>query len=311
MIARYDHLARFPAAFQSLTGLRLTEFDRLLPDLLPRFHAAEQQRRARPTRQRAPGAGHPFDLAPRDQLLLTIVWLRIYATHEVLGLLFGVSDSTVSRIIARVLPLLAAAGQASMRMPEPGRKKRRSFAEVVSALPELFVVIDSFEQKVQRPQERPQADDYYSGKKKMHTLKSQVTVNGQTGEVCDVSDSVPGPTADITLLGDSGVLEKIPEGVGAEGDSAYVGVDKLRPAGPTGTPRKKPRGQDRPPEDVAYNRGFANRRIIVEHTIGRMRRYQVLSAADREHRRKHPARVRAVSGLVNHQLRSRYREQAA
>jgi hypothetical protein len=43
----------------------------------------------------------------------------------------------------------------------------------------------------------------------------------------------------------------------------------------------------------------------VEHTIGRMRRYQCLSQTDRHHRNKHTARTRAVAGLVNRQIRSR------
>jgi len=43
-------------------------------------------------------------------------------------------------------------------------------------------------------------------------------------------------------------------------------------------------------------------RIIVENTINRIRRYQSLSQADREHRRRHEARVLAVAELVNRQF---------
>jgi len=305
MIARYAHLHRFPSVFLSLTGLRLTEFTALLPDILPAFAAAEVARHARADRQRAPGGGPSFELDGRDQILLTIVWLRQYFTQPVLGWLFGVSDSTVSRVIARVLPLLEAAGRDSMRMPDPGCRKRRTFDDLVADLPEIFVVIDSFVQEVQRPLERSEADRWYSGKKKMHTIKSQVVVNGHTGEICDTSTSVRGTTADITLLKDSQILERVPEGVGREGDLAYVGIDGL-PGGAGGaTPRRKPRGKERPAEDIAYNRAFAQRRIIVEHSIGRMRRYQALSAPDREHRARHAARTAAVAGLVNRQLRNR------
>lgn len=311
MIARYEHLHRFPDVFLALTGLRLAEFDAFLPPLLATFAATETTRHARADRQRAPGGGPHFELAARDQLLLTIIWLRHYFTQPVLGWLFGVSDSTVSRVIARSLPLVEAAGRTSMRMPDPGRKKRRTFADLVRDLPEVFVVIDSFEQQVQRPLDRQEADRWYSGKKKMHTIKSQVTVNGQTGELCAVSESVKGPTADMTLLKDSQVLEWVPEGVGKEGDLAYVGISEL-PGGQHGaTPRRKPRNKPRPPEDVAFNKAFAQRRIIGEHTIGRMRRYQAISAPDREHRGRHMARTGAVAGLVNHQLRSRYRSLAA
>ena len=59
------------------------------------------------------------------------------------------------------------------------------------------MVIDSFEQRVKRPRTRRDADPYYSGKKQ-HTLKSQIAVDELTGEIVDVAESVPGPTADIT-----------------------------------------------------------------------------------------------------------------
>ena len=35
------------------------------------------------------------------------------------------------------------------------------------------------------------------------------------------------------------------------------------------TPRRKPREQPRPAEDIVYNTAFAAERIVVEHTIGR------------------------------------------
>ena len=108
----------------------------------------------RAERQRAIGGGYPFDVTPRDQTLLTAVWLRRYPIHEVLGFLFDVSDSTVSRYIRRVLPLLEAAGRATMRLPDPGCKQRRQLADLLKETTELAVVIDYLEQRVQRPRTR-------------------------------------------------------------------------------------------------------------------------------------------------------------
>ena len=119
MIARYDYLQRHPEVFRALTGLTLAEFGVLLPRLLPAYETQEQQRHARPNRQRAVGAGRDFVLDPRDHLLVTLVWLRRYPTHAVLGWLFGVSDSTTVRIVARLLPLLVQAGHDTMRFPTP------------------------------------------------------------------------------------------------------------------------------------------------------------------------------------------------
>jgi hypothetical protein len=302
MILRYCHLSRFPRVFKSLTGVDVPEFDTLVRDILPRYATAEHTRLNRPNRKRALGAGHPFRLDPRDQLLLTVVWLRQYPIHEVLAYLFAISDSTVSRYISRSLPLLEAAGRDTMRMPDPGKKRRRTLDALLVDTPDLVVVIDTFEQRVQRPGDRSSADRLYSGKKKQHTLKSQVAVDEVSGRIVDIADSVPGPTADIKLLEESELLRRVPAGVGGIGDLAYVGIDKLHPLGLGASPRRKPRGRDRPAEDIAYNRAFSRRRIVVEHSIGRMRRYQLLSQTDRNHRQNHSARVRAVAGLVNRRL---------
>jgi hypothetical protein len=291
-----------------MTGLTLNEFEELVDQVLPRLAEAElaHKQGQRPARQRAIGGGRQPDLSLLNQVLLTIVWLRKYPTHETLGYLFAVSDSTVGRYIHRVLPVLEAVGRDGMRLPNPGKKRGRRLDDLLQDVPELAVVIDTFEQAVQRPRERAEADRYYSGKKKRHTLKSQLSVDDYSGEGVAVSDSVPGPTADITLLQQSGLLSQLPPRVGSLGDLAYVGISMLHPQGLGACPRRKPRSQPRPAEDVLYNTAFTQRRVIVEHTIARMRRYEALSQVDRHHRQQHTSRTVAVTGLANHQIRSRF-----
>ncbi len=303
MIARSAYLSQHPDVFRSLTGLRVAEFEALAAELLPCFAAAEHQRLDRPNRQRAIGGGRAFGLTPRDQLLCTVIWLRQYPTYPVLAYLFGSDDATVRRYVVRWLPLLEATGQDTMRMPDPGRQRRKPLDALLADLPAVAVLIDTFEQRIQRPTERSEADRYYSGKKKQHTLKSQVAIDEETGEVVDVAASVPGPTADITLLEKSKLLDRLPDEVGGLGDLAYVGIDKRQRR--SAAPRRKPRGKERPAEDIAYNRAFARRRIPVEHTIGQLRQFQALSQMDRHHQHHHTARVRAVAGLVNRRRRQR------
>ena len=300
MIARLDNLRKHPSVFRHLTGLTGPAFDALAADVAPAVEAAHRRALDRPDRQRAVGAGGVFGLTTGDQVLLAVVWLRQYPTQEVLGFLFGVSDSTALRAVRRCLPVLEQAGRDTMRMPGPGAGRRRNLAALLRDTPGLAVVIDTFEQRTHRPKRRQRA--YYSGKKKAHTLKSQVGVDEETGRVVDVSDSVPGPWADLKLLKTSGLLKRLPEGVGGIGDLAYVGIADLHPEGLGATPRRKPRGKDRPPEDRKYNRAFSRRRIVVEHTIGRLRRFRSVAHVNRHRRRGHAARVRAVAGLVNRML---------
>lgn len=309
MILRYTNLQRYPRVFLAVTGLKLPEFAALLQDILPLYAAAEQQRhlgqRLPSERKRAPGGGHPFALCVRDQLLLTLVWLRIYPTNEVLGFLFGVSDSTVSRLIHRFVPLLAQAGRDEMRAVDPGRKHRRSLEQVLCEVPQLTALVDSFEQRVQRPSDPEEQREHYSGKKKAHTLKTQVVVQPDTGLFMDVAESVRGPTNDHTLVRESGVRGRLPSGTAMGGDLGYVGQVKEPGDMEVTTPRRKPRGKERPAQDVEYNRAFAQVRVKVEHSIGRARRYQSLLQQDRHHRELVTERGQAIAGLVNRQITTR------
>ena len=295
---RYARLRRHPTVFRAMTGLAVEVFDVLCGEFVPRFLEAEGRRLSRPGRRRAIGAGHPFGLRERDQLLLTVVWLRRYPINAVLGYLFGVEETTALRTVRRVLPVLEAAGLDTMRQPDPGKWRRPDLDALLAETPALAVVVDTFGQRVRRPRDRATADRFCSGEREQHARKSQVAVR-EGGRIVDVAEGVRGPTADLTLL------DRPRPDVGALGDPAYVGIAARHPAGLGATPRRKPRGKPRPDADIAYN----TRRllIVVEHTIGRLRAYQALARADRHHRRGHTARVRAIAGLVNRRLPARPR----
>jgi hypothetical protein len=317
MILRHEHLSARRSVFASMTGLSPATFDELAADLAPLLVRARADRRDRPGRSRAPGGGPHFELGPVDALLLTVAWLRHYPTLEVLGYLFGVSKATACRTIADALPLLVAAGRDSMRLPDPGRYRRRSLSELIERVPEFAdllcpdgpppgrshgVLVDSFEQDVQRPADKAEADRWYSGKKKRHTVKTQVAVCEETGWFVDVCGDAVGPFSDLTLLSASGLARRLHPDLELIGDGGYVGMAEFRGEGRAVTPRRKPRGRPRPEADRGWNRSLARRRVGVEHAIGRLRAFGSLAERDRSHRRGHEARVVAVAGLVNRRL---------
>lgn len=297
MIARLENLRKSPVVFCHLTGLTVAVFDELAAQVVPAVEAAHKRTPERPNRQRAVGGGDDFDRSAADPVLRTVIWLRQYPTNEVLGFLFGVSDSTASRARTRCRPVPEQAGKGTMRMPDPGAARRKRLPARLAGTPGLAVVIDSFEQRAQRPKRRRRA--YHSGKKKAHALKSRVAADEDSGAVVDVSDSVPRPWADIKRLERSRPMTRLPKGVGGIGDVGYVGIGELHPTGSGAAPRRKPRGKERPPADRKYNRAFRRRRIVVEHAIGRLRRFRAVAHANRHPRPGHAMRVRAVAGLVN------------
>jgi hypothetical protein len=143
IILRYQDLSQNQSLFQTITRLNVTEFDELVKEILPGYVAAEKKRLNRPNRQRGVGSGPDFELKVHDQILLTVVWLGQCPTQETLGRLFGVSDTTAGRYIRRILPLLEAAGRETIRIANPGRKRRRHLYNLVQGTPELGLIIDT------------------------------------------------------------------------------------------------------------------------------------------------------------------------
>ncbi len=134
--------------------------------------------------------GEKAHLNNRDQLLLTVVWLRQYPTHDVLGYFFGVSQPTVGRYIERILPLLEQTGRDSMKGHDPGRK-RRAAALLEDVRGDRRSLTEGWQQRDA-------------------TVKSQIVVESERADR-DVADSVKGRVSDIKLVEQSGVLSQLPD----------------------------------------------------------------------------------------------------
>jgi len=302
----YDTLIRYPNAFRSLTGMSPADFDRLLTA----FRAAlERSQRARRTtrqgqpRQRAAGAGHPHRHDDRHRLLLTLVWLRVYPTYELLGFFFGLHKRNAQLNVRAVLALLDTMDDFPFDRPGPERKKLHSAEEVMAAFPQVRVVIDGKEQRVNRPTGYDAQKPYYSGKKKAHTVKTQVVVD-PCGRIEAVSASVPGATHDLPLLCGSGVLEQLAADEAAMVDKGYVGLKNHYPGVSMVIPFKASRGHPLTAEQEAFNGLVARYRIVVEHTMAQLNRFTVLRQVFRgQKRERHSQVIRVVGKLVNQRLR--------
>jgi hypothetical protein len=87
----YYSLRRNECAFKQFTGITVSEFDALYADFEAAWVIAERKRLERPGRKRAVGGGNNYRLEPEEQLLMVMVWLRLYLTTAVVGYLFGIS----------------------------------------------------------------------------------------------------------------------------------------------------------------------------------------------------------------------------
>jgi hypothetical protein len=322
----YSHASRRPAAFNSMFGFSVAAFDALYVELALAhqerlIHAGVTRKTGMP-RQRKPGAGRRFNHDLRDRLLLTLFWLRVYPTLEVLGFFFSLDKTSAEDNLKDILATLETLTSFALEHPEKSRKKLRSVQQVMDAFPDVTLVLDAKEQRIQRPKnkKKPTQQDaaegsqapaetepdiqkpYYSGKKKCHTLKTQIGVRPD-GSIVAVSGSVPGgATHDITLLRQSGWLDQLDQTEAAMMDKGYDGITNDYPDKTLYLPYKARRGHPLTEEEKDYNRFLSKYRIVVEHTNAQLNVFQVLVQTYRHCRDKHSQIVRIVAGLVNRRI---------
>jgi len=341
----YQNAHRRPAAFESMFGFSVAAFDALFREFdaahYQRLSQAEVTRKNALPRQRKVGAGRKFKHDLRDRLLLALFWLRVYPTLELLGFFFSLDKTSAEDNLKDILATLEQMASFALEHPDKTRRKLRTLQQVMDAFPDVAVVIDAKEQRLQRPaptkktsasekkssasekkssasekkSSASEAEDaakvpaspdlqkpYYSGKKKCHTLKTQIAVRPD-GQIVAVSESVPGgATHDLTLLRQSGLLDLLTGGEAAMMDKGYDGITKDYPDTPLYLPFKARRNHPLTDEQKAYNQFLSKYRIVVEHTNAQLNVFQVLVQTYRHCRHKHGQIVRIVAGLVNRRI---------
>jgi hypothetical protein len=150
--------------FDSVKGLKGEAFRRLTGVQRSTFEAMAAVLFAAKRRQKAAG-GKPNMLCIEDQLLMMLEYWREYRTYFHIGHAYGISESAAYRNIKWCENTLAKSE--SFRLP--GRK-------AVAASERAFdvVLIDATETPIERPKKKQRR--FYSGKKKRHTLKTQLVV---------------------------------------------------------------------------------------------------------------------------------------
>ena len=163
------------------------------------------------------------------------------------------------------------------------------------------MVTDATEQPRQRPPRRTQRR-WYSGKRKRHTLKTQITVN-KTGRILLVSASVPGRVHDYRLSKRSRLAERLPPQAHLALDRGYDGAATDYPTLAIALPVKRRRNHRvLTRSERLCNRLQARRRIIVEHVFSRLKKYQVLAQVYRHRITDYNRRFRNIAALTNFRL---------
>jgi DDE superfamily endonuclease/Helix-turn-helix of DDE superfamily endonuclease len=268
----YEKLKNKPRIFRSLSGLSLSEFEKLLPSFEPAWQAyIYREYIHRDDRKRRYGGGRQAELKDsRDKLLFILFYFRQYPTQAVQGFLFGIGQAQANEWIHRLTGVLNQALGYEQQLPE---RNPRKLKEVLESCPELEFVMDGTERRINRPQDKEKRDQHYSGKKKGTTVKNNlITERRRGGKVKYLSATVEGKRHDKKLADDE--KYEFPKGSRLWKDTGFQGYEPDNVE--TFQPKKKPRGKELTPEEKERNQELSRERVIVEHHIGGVKRSRIV-----------------------------------
>ena len=302
---RYKNLQLHKKHFLSFTGLTVAEFNKLLNKIRADWlnQRIERLNKNNPNRQRKIGGGRKQKLENlEDQLLLALVWARLYPTYLLLEYLFNIDESTVCRTIINMTLLL----QNKFILPERNRRKISTIEELKDIIPDLDVILgDATEQKIPRPLKKQKRKKHHSGKKKAFTVKTQIATNKQ-GLIIHVSKSIPGRKHDYKLFKESQLPQKIPKGIKLYLDSGYQGVNKDFPGLDAIIPFKRTRNhKELTRSEKIHNTKQRKIRVAVEHAIARLKKYQALAQIYRHSLQNYGQTFRFIANIANFRMLQR------
>ncbi len=270
---------------RSLTGLSQEQFDQLLQAFTRVYKEAKQEAyekgKKAGTRQRKPGGGAKGKLpAMADKLLFVLYYYKTYPTFDVLGTQFDMARSKAHTNLHNLSPILHTTLVRLGMMPH---REFKTPEELKAALDGIDrIIIDATERAFRRSQDNATQREYYSGKKKRHTVKNTV-MSRLDKFIVFVGRTFTGRNHDYEML-----KEELPPDldwfadIDALVDLGYQGIQTDYEGEGIEIPVKKPRKSKKNPaptltdEQKASNRALSQVRIFVENAIGGIKRYNIL-----------------------------------
>ncbi|EKO89038.1 transposase, IS4 family [Leptospira interrogans serovar Grippotyphosa str. 2006006986] len=162
-----------------------------------------------------------------------------------------------------------------------------------------YVIIDGTERPIRRPTDKDLQKEFYSGKKKRHTIKNLILTNKDKA-ILFLSNTISGKTHDLKVAENVMITSAIPKDVACVLDSGFEGIEKTSKKTNIIKPKKKPKKRELTVKQKAKNRRINKKRIFVENAFAGIKRFRITSDVIRSFRKnfKHLVFVLAA-GLWN------------
>ena len=296
-----DKFTKKPVIFQHTIGLSIKQFDIFLVNFEIAFKSMNST------------AGRPYSLSCRHLLTVILMYYKSYMTQEFIGLLAGIDQSNISRLLAKTRELIEQAADPELKTYVEKIKQEFDQIQLKDRIndwntfckkhPDLKeVAIDATEQKCFRSEQNAVQKAHYSGKKKLHTRKTQITVS-RSGKILDVSASYPGSVHDKTIIDQEKTIEKFPKKTVKRLDLGYKGVPAENADHQVIIPFKKPKGKELGPLFKQFNHRHSKARVKVENVFAEMKSHKILKNTYRGGSESYNQDFRNVAAIVNFKQR--------
>ncbi|WP_105629023.1 IS5 family transposase [Spiroplasma poulsonii] len=258
-----------------LTGIKKSTFNKML-DILK---VAEIEKFKK--------GGKTNKLSLENRLLMTLLYWREYQTYFHLGKSFDISEANCYRNIKWIEDILI---KNSDFQQLAGKK-----ALINDYFNDKTIIIDATETPIQRPKKGQKQS--YSGKKKKHTIKTQVIIEQETKKIIATSFSL-GKKYDYALFKES----KIPilKNTKLIFDSGYQGIQKNH--NNVLIPKKKTKKNPLNKEQKQYNRLVSKKIIIIENIFAILKKFKIITEKYRNRRKRFGLRFNLIASIYNLQL---------
>lgn len=287
-----DYIDQNPQEIKRLFGINCES----LQELIAQAESIHRQQKAEieksKVRINAPGGGNKPKLSIRDEILLTLTYMRQHQTFQWLGISFGVSESTANTTFHYWIDILGHFLPASMLQEVEFKEGDSEYIKEI--LTQYELIVDTSEQPRQRPQEKDEQEKFYSGYKHMHAFKNQYITLPGGKDIVDVVVGEPGPKHDLTIFREH--QDKFDSDQRFKADKSYIGEVNIT------TPHKKPKKGKLTEAQDEENKGISSQRVFVEHVIRLVKIFRISQQRFRLRSQHYKKVIQVVCGLVRFRI---------
>jgi hypothetical protein len=255
-----------PLRFERMSGLNEKQLEQL--------ECRVAKSLERPWRK---GVGRPHDLSLREALVVTSGYLRQNIIEDVWADIFDVNQSTISRYITFLTPLVEAATEEDRPTEEEAAEATRGAIALVDGT--LWPCWSWHGEK-----------ELWAGKYKT-TGHGSLIVTTSDGRITFVSEPVTGNRHDMAKLKESVVEKILRKAGGVFGDKGFIGTDYIT------TPIRKPQCRKLLEWEKEWNHDVSSLRAPVERAVATLKAWRILFTDYRRPLKTFDSSFRAAIGL--------------